>query len=299
VDEIQWQLAGLSGDGEGLTRPVTTSDWRVPARVDLDGNRLRWIYVDGPRIGKMIRARPRLVDAFVNLADKDPEDIRDFARTWGMLMICEHGTPAGHSFPRVPLAGALNGPEQGRWCAPRGWPDECWEPLGAWYMLAREARAMINVAAALHTQEPARRGDWHMLVYRTWCGPEGGDPALDMLNQPKHAVGARAWLEDSVNRWVAWGAVQPRLAWSVRKSPTIDFDGCGFFGALAAQLMAIVAKTGWAICSNCKNSYNPRRRPRSDQERYCDECRPRASSWNSSQAYRERERQKKHQETRR
>jgi hypothetical protein len=189
-------------------------------------------------------------------------------------MICEHGKPAGHSFPRVPLADALNGPEQGSWCAPLGWPDECWEPLGAWYMLVLEARAMLNVAAALHTQQPARRGDWHMLVHRTWCGPEGGDPALDMLNQPRHAVSARAWLEDSVDRWCAWGAVQPRLTWAVRRSPTIDFEGCGLFGALAAQMLAAVSGTGWALCSGCSERYDPgRRRPNPDRRNYCPDCR--------------------------
>jgi hypothetical protein len=274
VDEIQWELAGLSDDGMGLTRPVRTSDWRVPARVDLYGDGLLWHYIDGPRIGKIIHARRGLVDAFVKLADANPEGIRDFARRWGVLMICEHGKPAGHSFPRELLTDALNGPEKSGWCTPRGWPDECWEPLGAWYMLAREARAMLNVAAALHTQQPAKRGDWHMLVYRTWCGPEGGDPTLDMLNQPRYAAGARAWVEDSVNRWVAWAAVQPRLIWSGRSSPTIDFEGCGLFGALAAQILAAVNTGGWMFCSGCGKSYDPGpRRPNPKRRSYCPACR--------------------------
>lgn len=295
MDEIQWQLAGLCGDGNGLTRPVRTSDWKAPARVDLDGYRLRWQYDDGSRIRKTIRAGHGLVDAFVKLADANPEDIRDFARRWGVLLICEHDKPAGHSFPRELLIDALNAPEKSGWCAPLGSPDECWEPLGSWYTLAREARAMLNVAAALHNQKLAKRGDWHMLVYRVWPGPDRGDPALDIFNQPRYAAGARACLADSVNRWLAWGAVQPRLTWSGRGSPTIDFEGSGLFGALAVQILAAVNRRGWAFCSECSNSYNPGRRPNPNRKNYCPDCREKGvPSRNSSSASRRRQdRQKK------
>lgn len=64
--ETSWQLAGLTGDGTGLTRPVKTSPWKVPAAVELEGDRLRWRYVDGNRVGKVIRVRPGLVEASFN-----------------------------------------------------------------------------------------------------------------------------------------------------------------------------------------------------------------------------------------
>ena len=223
MEEISWQLAGLTTEGRGLTRPVTTSNWRVPAAVDLDGNRLRWNYRDGDRLGEVIGVRDRLIDEFVELADKSPEDIRDFARRWGVLMICEHDRPAGHAWPGVPEDDVLNGRELLKPCAPRGWPDECWEPLGAWYRLALEARAMINVAAALYNPKPAkrgeRRGDWQMLVHRIWLGPKGGNPALDDLDQPRHTVSAREHLQASIQRWIAWGAVQPRFSGALTGIP--------------------------------------------------------------------------------
>jgi hypothetical protein len=270
--EISWQLAGLTAEGRGLTRPVRTSNWRVPAAVDLDGNRLRWNYCDGDRLGEVIGVRDRLIDDFVKLADKSPEDIRDFARRWGVLMICEHGRPGGHAWPGVPEEDMLNGREPLKPCAPRGWPDECWEPLDAWYTLAHEACAMIHVAAALYTEKSAKRGYWHMLVYRRWCGAEGGEPSLDMLNQPRHAVSARAFLEDSVCQWLAWGAVQPRFVWPANKDPMIEFDGYGLFGALAAQLLGTLSRRGWAVCTECRHSYDPVRRPNRNRRNFCPEC---------------------------
>jgi hypothetical protein len=267
--EIALQQADL------MPRPVQTTGWRVPASVELEGHRLRWREVDGDRLGRVIRVKPGLVEAFMRLADADPEDIRDFARRWGVLMICEHGIPAGHSWPRVPLTDALNGAEKSHWCAPLGWPEACWEPIGAWYVLAQQARAMLNVAAACHRGMPARRGDWHTVVYGTWHGNDVGDPSLDVLNKPQHATSARAFLEDSVNRWLAWGAVQPKLDWSAKKDPMIAFDGFGLFGALAAQLLAMVSRTGWAVCSGCAQSYGPKRTPNPKRRNYCPDCRAR------------------------
>ena len=271
--EINWELAGLTLDGGGLTRPMITEGWRVPAVVELQGNHLRWSYRDGDRLGKTIRAHPKLLEVFVELADADPEVIRDYARKWGVLMICEHGVPAGHSAPRLPISD-LHEPTAVRGCDPHGWPDACWESVGAWYVRAREARAMLNVAAALRRGQPARIGDWHAVVYRVWYGDDRGDPSLDALNQPANATHAQAFLEDSINRWLAWGAVQPVLSWSTKKYPTIVFDGYGLFGALAVQLLAVVCGTGWAVCSACGKVYNPgSRRPNPNRRNYCPDCR--------------------------
>jgi hypothetical protein len=159
---------------------------------------------------------------------------------------------------------------------------------------------MIHVAAALHTQKPAKRGDWHMLVHCTWLGSDGGDPALDDLNQPRHAASARAFLEDSVKRWVAWGAVQPVLAWSVKRSPTIEFEGCGLFGALAAQLLAAVSGTGWAVCSACGEMYDPGpRRPNPNRRNYCPDRRESgAPHRDASRDSRRRQAASKHKEHR-
>jgi hypothetical protein len=296
--ETAWQLAGLTGEGTtGLRRPLRTSGWRVPARVDLDGTRLRWRYHDGRRLGKVIRARRGLVDAFVKLADAHPEGIRDYARQWGVLMICEHGKPAGHSYPRVPLTDVLNGLEHVTYCHPCGGPDEYWEGLGAWYLLAREARAMLHVAAALHNGRPARHGDWHMLVNRTWLGPEGGHPALDELNEPRHGAGARAFLEDSMKRWLSWGAVQPVLVWPANRDPTVEWEGFGLFGALAAQLLAAVSRKGWALCSSCGEIYDPPRQPNPNRRNFCEDCQATPMSGRlRTQDWRRRQAQKKHKE---
>jgi hypothetical protein len=289
--EEAWKLDGLRTDGGGLTRPVATEEWRVPAVVELEGTRLRWQDHDGHRLGKVIRVRRGLLDAFIEMAEAPPETVRDYARQWGVLMICDHGIPGGHSWPRIPITDALNGPAGITWCTPRGWPDACWEPVGAWHVLARQARAMLNVAAALHAGKRARRGDWQIVVYRTWHGHDGGDPCLDVLNQPRHAASAKAFLEDSVKRWLAYGAVQPVLAWSRKQHPTIEFEGHRLFGALAIQLLAAVSQTGWAVCSGCGEVYDPGpRRPNPNRRNYCPDCRERkVSTRDAMRDYRRRQ----------
>jgi hypothetical protein len=148
--------------------------------------------------------------------------------------------------------------------------------VAAWYRLAQEARAILNVVANVREKKPARHGDWQMVVSGIWYGQDGGHPWLDPLNQPANAVSAKAYLEDSVNRWLAYGAVQPILAWSTKEPPMITFDGYGLFGALALQLLAVVSGTGWDICSVCGRIFDPGSRRRNPNRRhYCDECRER------------------------
>jgi hypothetical protein len=132
----------------------------------------------------------------------------------------------------------------------------------------------LNKLTGPREKKPARRGDWQMVVYRVWYGVDGGHPWLDDLNQPANAMSARAYIDDSVNRWLAYGAVQPRLAWSTKKHPTITFEGYGLFRALAVQLLAVVSGTGWDICSGCRRIFDPGLRRRNPyRRRYCDECR--------------------------
>jgi hypothetical protein len=292
--ESDWELAGLI-DSEGrLTRPLQTERWRVPAVVELDGTDLRWDYRDGRhpghRIGKMISPHPKLLEAFTALVGAEPETIRDYARKWGVLLICDHGVPGGHSAPRLPLSDVMNGTTDVRGCRPRGWPD-CREPLAAWHRLAREASSILNVVASLQEKRPARRGDWQMVVARIYHGADGGDPWLDELNQPENAPAAQEYIEESVNRWLAYGGVQPSLAWPSKRPPTITFDSFGLFGALALQLLGVVTGTGWDVCSNCGGSFDPGLRRRNpNQRRYCDACRADGAQYRyASWAYRRRQ----------
>ena len=111
-------------------------------------------------------------------------------------------------------------------------------------------------------------------VSRVWYGVDGGHPWLDTLNQPENAISAKGFIENSVNRWLGYGAVKPILAWSTKKHPTITFDGYGLFGALSLQLLTVVCGGGWDICSACERIFDPGpRRRKPNQRHYCDECR--------------------------
>ena len=218
--ETAWQIAGLKDEGGNLTRPVQTSSWRVPAVIDLiQGNSLRWRYDDEHHgLGKMVSVQQGLLDDFVQLAFADPEDMLKFARQCGVLLICQHGKPARHSWPRGPIQDTLNSPSDGSWCGPIRSPDAYCESLGLWYRLAGQAQAMLNVAAALLNEKPARHGDWATVVHRRWLGNDARHPSLewlDALNKPRHAASARLFVEDSVRRQcksVAWvGGCDPRV----------------------------------------------------------------------------------------
>lgn len=92
---------------------------------------------------------------------------------------------------------------------------------------------------------------------------------------------------------VTWRADRPELGLSVGSSREGQFEywpSNSMFRVLAAHLAArVCGGSNMATCSNCGDVFFPSRRPRMDQNHYCDVCKPTAPS-RRTQKWRERKR---------
>src|SRR5205807_7183558 len=92
TDAHRWQLAGLTDEDGNLDRAVAGARWGMPTVVELDGERLVWRW-QGSRF---IEPGPTMFSEFLRLAEGSDERILQYARQWGVQLICRHGSPGGH-----------------------------------------------------------------------------------------------------------------------------------------------------------------------------------------------------------
>lgn len=296
-----WQLAGLDTEnGQALDRPIATGTVLIPSCVAQQGQRLCWgATFEHPPVER--RVGPRWLESFTALADASDVAIVEYAREHGVLGLCAHSLPWTHNPPGdekaamaiadgtrgAPTAGRGRGssvpPALRRWlavqiargCRPQAVEDSerftAWEPLAQWRRWARQARALLNVAASLHQDKPGPAEDWSTIF----------------TNGPRRApwwkqttAGDRIILAHVLNEWMVLANVRPLITWSIGRPPEVVFSsGAGhatLFGTLACQLVFAAARSdGMAVCSSCGGMYTPTRRPRGDQRRYCPTCRRR------------------------
>ena len=286
-------------DEEGnLGSPAATDLLVVPAQIELDPDR-DWLHWEVAPNQLRYASPPRnLLWDFIKLSDASPERIRAFARNWGVLELCDtHSLPADH-----PRRSAFSSDSKSK-CRINHWlegeKELAREPLSAWRRFAGEAKAMLNVAAALHEGEKGKRKDWEQVVWSLQL--DSRVPAFkENLWWNLSVEEQKSWLAGQVTWWLRMGEVRPTLRWG-RHSDDSDlgisiafFSHGGLFGELAVQLMLAIGKSkGLAICSNCAAPYLPTRRPRADRRRYCQNCGPKAAPRDASRDRYERIRAKK------
>jgi hypothetical protein len=309
-----WELAGLVRENGEMERPIEGAPIEVPHGIELEDWRLEWGH--GPPLPvRSVIPGPGLLSEFIGLADAPAIRIRDYARRWGVLGICVHWLPADHSAPPVYSQTPL--PDWPKSCTPLyGWlrpacllyakprtyavgfdrddsefPGLPWEPIGAWRHYARQARAVLNIAACLHSGRPVATEDvetideWHATVEHGLAGinPETG--LIDLPSQfPKwepNYSDMGALVARVIEDWLWAGNVRPIFRWESGAPRMLfgQFGSRGFekhsglFAALAMQLALAVGRTdGLAICSACSSAYVPLRRPRADRRNYCPSC---------------------------
>jgi hypothetical protein len=84
----------------------------------------------------------------------------------------------------------------------------------------------------------------------------------------------RAILCIAISDWLRWGDVRPILTSDREGEQSMDFNVGGLFGALARQVQLAVGKRdALAICSECRQTYTPTRRPNPHRRNYCEVCR--------------------------
>ena len=294
-----------------LERRVLAPPWKLPTRIVVDGDRLRWtLETDTPDSPphRMIEPAPGLLEQFLRLRDAPASQILRYAQRWGVLGLCEHDFPAQHP-PEYWPSRAI----EGHVC-----PYAHDDPWGAGR--SRSSRRPPRPAPRSKRPDqrwPAARTDFHICfvrgysedgwyvgkpwepleAWRTWARRAHAFLAVAAALQQKQ-VGVEAdWRMATDSRmetprtpadgwraltyyagfWLKAADVRPWPQFQdgmVRFAIGSDWGHSPLFGAIAVQLVLAISGTpGFAVCDACRNVYAPLRSPRAGERHYCRTCR--------------------------
>jgi hypothetical protein len=278
-----------------LQRAGFAATWRTPEEVWLEGDRLCWDYH-----GRYKKVTPTadLLDLFVRLSSADDERVLTFARTYGVLRLCEqHKLPVSHL--RQVGDSYLSG--GGYPCEPLGGYKHAYVPTAYFKESAMMYRAVLNIARRLGDGVAGTYEDWVVLdpdFARAPASTVGmGLKLNDVLRDetpPEELVDIdRETLTDILNQWLDIADVRFRIDWTKGPAPEFSVGVHTLFAALVTGLTMTLTRGGLATCSACGRAYTPKRRPAASRSNYCNEpgCK-RVRATNATRASRERKRQK-------
>jgi hypothetical protein len=259
-----WEQAGLADETNGRVGARVKSQLvRVPAGLRLDGDRLTW---DSLSQHTWARADHLLLSAFVRIArhKSRPAATLRFAKRYGVFGAAELKSDW---LAREPNEVEIDG---ARWIVGHGEHVD-FEPISVWSHILDSAIALLNIGAETHQGRAGRPEDWAAVGW-TDFNPQRKDALLD----------ARWMLSRELNWWLEVGRVRLKLnpegGWTTGRWETeIAFgDRWNLFGALALQVTLAVAGIDLYCCTGCKLPYvrsRDERRPKPEQNNYCNECR--------------------------
>lgn len=261
------ELQGFIDEEGTLERRLPIDQWWVPREVRLKGSGLVWRF----DLGRYVSSGPGLLADFLQLGDASDLAICGYAKKWGVLQICKlHNLPASHNVASPPS-------KETAWfcqCKLRlineGRGLSYGEPCEAWRKYARQAQAILSLAAQLREGNPGPLQDWQVLrpkkLIEEWLTDKGSTKNQKVFE-------GRLQVSFELKTWLGLGNVGFAPYWG-EADPIVLFGNRRLFGALALQLLFTVSRTeGFAFCSSCGQCYPPeKRRPRPDQRRYCKRC---------------------------
>jgi hypothetical protein len=267
-------LDALRRDSGVLTRPADLRrHWNFIQRIEIGQGRLLWrlgparvvrhgLLYDGNLARRAIHIRQQaehdgrgVLDEFIELAECNDSEILDYAKTWGVLELCQHHLPYLHGRAyehlRLPLP-------DGAFTKRQPTPSKCFplrsEPLEVWRFFSRQARALLRIAAHLQQETPGESDDWSLVLR------DRVFPRQDVERQ-RHC-----WV-DAVESWMTLGDVTPRVDLT---NHMITWGCTDLFGELAVQLALIgVSADGQVHCTNCGRAYAPRKQIVRGGVHYC------------------------------
>jgi hypothetical protein len=280
------EWVGLTDEQANLSKPLATRGWLLPKSVEMRGKRLFYDLISFPP--RIVRPGPSVLGEFVQLADGEGERIVRFAKEWGVLRLCKHGLPSPHEalggakpwtqrvdcFPGRVRRGSIATVGQR---IPLFW---LWEPIEAWQLLARRARALLNLTSEVRGGRTGSDEDWKFLtgfpIQRL-----GQDPSFrDIERDPW------VYIADNLNYW--FGLRPVVLNFSLDQGRLkIGNLAESLFAYLQMQLAFAVGQgAGLCFCSGCSTFYSPPRRPNPNRRNYCGECGRKAATRDASARYR-------------
>lgn len=205
------------------------------------------------------RAPPDLLGKFCAIAESANTDSATvtFARKWGMLGLCEHGLPIGHSSTKR--------------CRARSY-----ETSEHWANFARALECMHRIGLSLNRGTCGDDLDWEVADL-ILDGPDF--PPWDQFTRQAFrmdVVTARTQYMTLMRRLIQICDITPRFHWS-EKRWNIDMDSQGLSNLpaiLTTQLMLAVGGAKRMLkCSSCPRWFIPKR----NQRKYCSRCGIRAA----------------------
>jgi len=240
------------------TNPLTSTigmRWSVPQSIQIDRDRR---YLIRRWTGKSPRVQgvaPGMLEGFIRLRLASEEQIRDYAREWGFLGLCEHLKPHTHDRQFYGL---------GRDCLPLGAHEGAGhEPMSEWRRYARQAWAVLRIAACLRNGKQPQPEDWDAL---DWPGDN---------QRPASLAEALSTVTSVIQLWNGWSDLRPAFRWT-SEGPQVAFGAWHLFGGLTVQLMDTIVWAGarpYEECYHCREPYRPARKPRAGENHYCQDCR--------------------------
>lgn len=248
--------------GFALERPLAATWVRVPASVEIDEGMLVWRMYDGERKPRWRDPDKGLIWKFVDLADQNVSEdkIAAFARSWGLLSVCEHGEPNFHPrYEESESSGTLvfcHGPEMPLLSGQ--------EPVAAWRKIAERLGAVLLLAGDVAAGGLGDPEDWERVGV-----PTGSIKSWRGLVEPR-----RARLAALLNNQLLLANSRLELRWA-EVTPEVRIGGHGLYASLVAQLLLEVSSPeGLLVCSdpNCRKIFRGTRRPEG-QRNFCKTCR--------------------------
>ena len=299
----------------------------VPKDIWIEGDDLCWSWgrEGADPIAGAGWAKPGegLLEEFIGLADATNEEVVEYARKWGPLLLCECGRPLDHpvvSSPHRPAETARGGT-----CYGTSRPDPSdheSEPLRWWTIYAQRARTVLRLVMSegddadlwMDLLDVCDGSPTLELWAHSWeahggtC--ENGTAVLpekysNLCDADAHEIcdGCRwyrcyveglGWFEVGrvIDEWLHLAGVRARFLWREPEKPQV-FIGRdeGLLGDIALQLALASARSdSIAMCTACARPFIPRRKTGPARNAYCSACGLRAAQRDASRRYRERKR---------
>lgn len=271
-----WEIAGIVDQNGILDRPVLPGWWFVPARVELQGNEIRW---GNPPKEDGAKSDDNLLDQFLRLSKKTPSAVRGFIAGYGPLalgwLMATYLDKYRRGIPEVgcrQFAESLFGVEFVDGLGDgKPFSDDSREPASLYIAVSTSFETTLNRIADLYSENITNE-DWalrHPFVDE-W-NPWGRDRAI-------------ADLELLISRLMEIAQVQPGLRWNDDDHCwSIELSHPTVFGALVFKLAMAAARAETIYnCSGCGGIFvrsgslpgdsKKRRKPKEGQRKYCADC---------------------------
>lgn len=279
VKSMQTAASAAFYDVEGAPmHGLQAQTWPVPEHVEVRDGRLVGDWRAGVREQG---ADENVLRRFLGLADASDAAVLDYARRWGILMLCGHDLPTYHDATHDAMRGRVLDGQPGRWCVEPAGPTFS-ESIEVWRDYAARAAALVSLAlvlrGAVELDASQTRETWFTMVFGKMAFEDGrlaSEREQTTAQAPAEGAALGYSVADVLDRWMRLGRVRLAAEWTGDRLGTRLGGGRipGLFGAIAGGLFLAATGSSLALCHSCGRPYLPARRPASGRRSYCDACR--------------------------